>query len=299
MPQLPPAAPSPSGLPVVRIESAAAAELKRDWPAREAEEALRRSFPDGRLIMLVERHPTAGYSVRAPRYGHHLVSADGALVRSARPRVAAWRWERLLFAQVLPLAAALRGRELFHASAVELGGQALAFVGLSGAGKSSVAAHAVARGAGLVTDDVLAVEPSGDAVLAHSGTRLVGLDPRELATLERPAEYGTHLGQSEKTYLDVAVAEGPSPLAALYFLTGTSSPALTITPSAETPSRLLGASFLAYLADPEHLVRHLDVCSAIATRVPTFDVLVPRSVPAARVADSVVAHGYALACGAG
>jgi hypothetical protein len=200
---------------------------------------------------------------------------------------------------VLPLASALRGRQLFHASAIELSGRAFAFVGMSGAGKSSVAAHAVARGARLVTDDVLALEPEHDAVLAHSGTRLVGLDPRQLAALERPRAYGTRLGRSEKAYLDVAVAEGPSELAALYFLAGSTEPLLTITRSRETPSRLLGASFLAYLDDQEHLVRHLDVCSAVAARVQTFDVLVPRSVGASRVADALVAHGRTLLCAAG
>ena len=72
---------------------------------------------------------------------------DGSRVRSALPRIASWRWERLLFAQVLPLASALRGRELFHASAVALDGGASRSSGCPAPGKSSVAAHLVSRGA--------------------------------------------------------------------------------------------------------------------------------------------------------
>jgi hypothetical protein len=55
----------------------------------------------------------------------------------------------------------LAGHSVIHASAVELSGQAVAFVGDSGRGKSTVAALCCAAGARLVSDDVLRVE-AGD-----------------------------------------------------------------------------------------------------------------------------------------
>ena len=48
-------------------------------------------------------------------------------------------WQRFLIAQVLPFAAALHGLEVLHASAVTVAGRALALLGPSGAGKTSLA----------------------------------------------------------------------------------------------------------------------------------------------------------------
>jgi len=54
----------------------------------------------------------------------------------------------------------LRGELVLPASAVQLGGAALAFVRASGMGKSTLAALLCASGHGLVTDDVLRVDPA-------------------------------------------------------------------------------------------------------------------------------------------
>jgi hypothetical protein len=53
---------------------------------------------------------------------------------------------------------AISGRCVLHGSAVDMGGHALAFVGVSGQGKSTMAAIFCAAGASLVTDDVLPLE---------------------------------------------------------------------------------------------------------------------------------------------
>jgi hypothetical protein len=57
---------------------------------------------------------------------------------------------------------AMTGRCVLHGSAVDIGGHALAFVGVSGQGKSTLAAILCAAGASLVTDDVLPVEFAAD-----------------------------------------------------------------------------------------------------------------------------------------
>ena len=53
---------------------------------------------------------------------------------------------------------AMGGWYVLHGSAVEVGGRALAFVGSSGQGKSTMAAMFCAAGAPLVTDDILPLE---------------------------------------------------------------------------------------------------------------------------------------------
>jgi len=297
IPRLPPGPPVP-GAPRTELVSASASEVDR--AGRGGEVVLLRSFDDGRPMMVVEQSG-AGYRVWAPRFGHHFVSSDGRRVLCALPRIAAWRWERLLFAQVLPLASALQGLELFHASGVVLDGRAIAFVGLSGTGKSSTAAHLVARGHPFLTDDVLALEAADGELLAHPGTSLVGLDPRELARMDAGAgpRRGGVVGRSDKTYVTVEPVSRPVPLGGLYFLeAGGTGRSARIDPVEESAELLLGSSFLTYLASPLHLLHHLDVCAGIAESVPTFSVVVPPAVDAVGTAAAIEAHALGLAAGA-
>lgn len=63
----------------------------------------------------------------------------------------------------------VRTRPVLHASAVELDGSALAFVGNSGQGKSTMAALMCAGGARLITDDVLNVDLDANSAYARLG----------------------------------------------------------------------------------------------------------------------------------
>ncbi|MBA2954242.1 hypothetical protein GON03_07905 [Nocardioides sp. MAH-18] len=67
----------------------------------------------------------------------------------------------LVSGTVLAFVLAMRGEAVLHASAVQVGDAALAFVGASGMGKSTMATLLCAAGARLVTDDVLRVDTTG------------------------------------------------------------------------------------------------------------------------------------------
>lgn len=69
----------------------------------------------------------------------------------------------------------VRGSLVLHASAVDLGGVAVAFVGRSGMGKSTMAALMCADGARLITDDVLRVDSPGAEPRARLGATDVRL----------------------------------------------------------------------------------------------------------------------------
>jgi hypothetical protein len=69
--------------------------------------------------------------------------------------------------RVLPFALQAQGRELLHASAVEMPMGAIAFCGASGAGKSTMAAALGDRGNPPVADDALLFEPANEGIRVH------------------------------------------------------------------------------------------------------------------------------------
>lgn len=78
----------------------------------------------------------------------------------------------------------LRGECVLHASAVECDGQAVALVGRSQSGKSTLAALAALNGARLVTDDVLRVVEDSGGLVCHRGGSDLRLRPSSKALAE-------------------------------------------------------------------------------------------------------------------
>jgi hypothetical protein len=270
-----PAAPT-DALRRVMLERVDAAALDAFCGSAPAERLVDFRFADGDPMMRIDARGGAGFEIQAPRHGSHLVSPDGALVRSVLPEDGSRRWERLLAAQVLPLAAALQGLEPLHASAVSLGDRAVAFVAPSGVGKTSIAARLVADGATFVADDVLAVEPLGEALLAHPGVGLLNMPDAD----------------GEKMQVAVVTAGAPLPLAAVYFLRAGAEDERLRVESEHPPAarRLLAGTFLRYLRSPERLVVHLDVCARIGATVPAFEVVLPKGVSPVLAAAAVRDH---------
>jgi HprK-related kinase B len=77
------------------------------------------------------------------------------------------------------------GGTMLHASAVVRDRQALAVVGQSGSGKSSVAVRLLERGFDFLTNDRLIVLPAGRGVTAHGLPKLPRVNPGTLLASER------------------------------------------------------------------------------------------------------------------
>lgn len=90
---------------------------------------------------------------------------------------------------VLAFVLAASGRYVLHGSAVDVGGTAIAFVGSSGQGKTTMAAVLCAAGAGLITDDILPLEfdthATGTAVRCRRSTHELRLRPKAAELLAR------------------------------------------------------------------------------------------------------------------
>jgi hypothetical protein len=280
------------------LERAPRADVDGRWRAANPHTVVEHRLMDGSVGMSVQRDDKLGFRIWAPRHGCYLVAPNGRNVLAAPPSGPAWRWERLVLAQVLPLAAVLRGKEILHASAVALSGQAVAFMGVSGAGKTTLAGRLAARGAQLVTDDVLALDLAGATVRAHRGSALARIDPAELRTLP-PAEreaLGPVRARGEKWHIAPPPARDRMPLGLTYHLARASrfDGVQLVRVDPYDPALLLGNAFLPYLRDAGRLRRQLDVCSAIARDTPLYQVRVGATAGSAQVAEAVHAHARSL-----
>jgi hypothetical protein len=281
-----------NGHRTVAIEPRSSADLESGWNARQATRVLERRRRDGGLVMAVDYASGFGYRVHAPRNGRHVVSPDGRRIVSAVPPIARWRWERLLFAQVLPLASTLQGLELLHASAVEWQHRTVAFVARAGTGKTSTAAHVVALGGTLLTDDVLALEETDGMLVGHSGAPTLSIDDAELARMspEGRQRLGVPVGRAEKLVLSVPVEPRANRLDGLYFLARSSTGGLEIERLDADPVRLLANSFNVYVRTPERIVNQLAIAARLTETLPVHRVRIPVGVPAPEVARAIVTH---------
>jgi hypothetical protein len=287
-----------AGRPRTVLELVDSAGLEAAWGSPGGQRLLEEELGDrADPARSIDHKPGVGYRLHARHFGLALVDEDGARVRCAPPAGEPWSWQRFLVGRVLPWAAVLRGVEVFHASAVVRDGGALAFIGPTGAGKTSLALHLVLAGAALLTDDVLALDVDDGALRAHPGPGLLAVRRAERTRLsrERWAALGEELGDSGKAYVAVRRAEQAVPLRALYFLEpGVGGPLVR---RVERPNgvQLLGSSFNQSIQTPARLRRQLDLCAELAARTPVFRLGVDPGVGAAALAEAVVRHAGGLA----
>jgi hypothetical protein len=245
---------------------------------------------EGEVLFRIEEHPEAGYRVWGPDHGVHLLSRDGRRLGCDPAGSREEAWQRLVIAQALPFAALLQGLEVFHASAVARNGEAIATIGPSGAGKTSVALELCRLGADFLADDVLAVEIDGERLLAHPGTQLAGLDHAEaerLAGAGAPRLEPVIAVNERERLVRMSGAVAPAPLAALIFLDrrldGPDQPRFEPVPDAQW---LLSATFNFVLNTPERLRSLLEVC-ALAARCRVERVLAGPHASATELAQAI------------
>jgi hypothetical protein len=117
-----------------------------------------------------------GYLLRFPELADFSVDADGReIVCLPEPELPPHTMRHLLLDQVLPLVLTIRGRKALHATAVLTAAGVCAFTGLTGTGKSTLAASLLLAGYPVLSDDCLVLEEDNGQVLAtpaYPGLRL-------------------------------------------------------------------------------------------------------------------------------
>lgn len=240
--------------------------------------------PDGTIWTEFHRCGLS-YLLRFPGFADFDVSADGTEVAShPSPGTDRFTVEHLYINQVLPLALSRQGRLAFHASAVTVPGGAVAFLGRSGVGKSTLAAQFATSGASFLTDDGLLMLESPDGYMVspnHPSIRL--WDDSQKALLDLGLARAPSLSFTSKARVlagdGLPFCQEPQRLLAAYVLDEQISVADVVIGRLSLAASLLAwirNSFLLDVEDPVLLARHFQNATDVAAAIPTYHLHYPR-----------------------
>lgn len=242
------------------------------------------TFPDGTLWTQFFRQG-AGYLLRFPELADFEVSADGCIVRGwPAPGVSSPTVEHLYLNQVMPLALSRQDKLVLHGSAVEIGGQGVAFLGESGRGKSTLAASFASEGARFLTDDGLLLAWASDRCMilpSHPSIRL--WEDSQDALIGQSAAIAPAVSFTSKARFlagpDIAFCDDARPLRRVFFLGEGDALVPTIEPlrPAEALIELVKHSFLLDIEARDMLARHFDEVSRLAALPVYFRLDYPRA----------------------
>ncbi len=206
---------------------------------------------------------------------------------------------RFLFAnQVLPLALSRQGKLVFHASAVEIDGGAVAFLGASGRGKSTLAASFATNGVRFLTDDGLVVESADgqwQVLPSHPSIRL--WEDSQEALMDAQAQLAPPVSYTSKSRFlagdRVAFRDRPRPLRRVYFLGEGDAQAIAFErlKPGEALIELLKHSFLLDIEERQMLAAHFEELSNLVAQPIYYRLDFPRYFHRlAEVRQAVIRH---------
>jgi hypothetical protein len=259
-------------------------------------------FPDGTLWTSFY-HTGQDYLLRFPDLADFTVSSDGLEVTAYPvPGVSEQTIEHLYLNQVLPLALSRQFKLVLHASAVEIENFAVAFLGVSGRGKSTLAASFSTSGCRFLTDDGLQLEKGPDGYLiqpSHPSIRLWDDSRQALipdtAQAAPPVDFtpkSRFLADDEVAYCDVA-----RPLRCVYFLGEGDTDTVSIEPVSGRDAMidLVRHSFLLDIEAREMLMHHFGQLTELAKNPMFFRLDYPRQYEMLpQVRNAVIRHAASL-----
>jgi hypothetical protein len=248
--------------------------------------------PPGRLLAL--RDPDvggctivetpAGHTIRFTDECDFRISADQrSIVVDVAPEFKRELAPVILTGNVLAAVLGLQGECVLHASGVRSDDLTLAILGGAGLGKSTLAALLCARGAELISDDLLRVAANGDRPYCYTGTTQIRLRPKaaQLAASFSPtAREPTTDGR-----MGVRPAQAPGPTFELdaVLIPKPSRRARNLRvrrlPEKEALVEVLSYPRVLGWHESGPIRRHFKVCAEIAAHVPVFDALIPWGPP--------------------
>ena len=253
-------------------------------------------FPDGKIWLAFAR-VGPDYLLRFPELADFVVSADGKQIRCLQMSATPVETIRhLLLDQVIPLVLSKRGELVLHASAVETPRGAIAFLGTTGWGKSTLAASFSEQGFRFLTDDCLLLKESGQQLVvipSYPGLRLwpeaVSALFEDEPGLSQVAHYTVKKRVSRNGGL--RFSSEPVPLRRMYFLVAPEEARAAISINAVSPREafieLVKYAYVLDITDRERLKEDFQRVSRLAVLPLFYRVAFPRDfslLPAVRQA---------------
>jgi hypothetical protein len=253
----------------------------------EGPTTLSSSAPAGQVVAALDR-PGAGYAatlrgdlVTVRFYETAEFEVDmrgGTIVARPAPGGGEAMIPVLLAGNVLAIVLGLRGSFVLHASAVELGGAAIAFAGPSGAGKSTVAALLCAAGGAIVGDDTAHVEMRDGVRVVHHGPHELRLRPQAAALADGVSGDVSETADG-RLAVDCRAAGGVTTRLGAIALPRRPADAGGLTARRLGPRQSLEALLrcprVTGWQTPAPLRLHFDACARIAEELPVFGVDLP------------------------
>jgi len=227
------------------------------------------------------------FLLRFPGLADFVISADGRQIDAwSDPTIGAGTLDHLLLDQVLPRTLAQQGRLVLHAGAVRIDDQAVAFIGDTGSGKSTLTASFHSAGYPLLSDDGLVLKTEEGLVRALPTYPSLRLWPESVSGLyaQQPTIVPmAHYTAKQRVILNgvPVAANNPLPLASLYVLAPevkavTASVSLTLLRPCEACIAIIRNSFQLDLTDRCRVAELFADASRIANSLPVFSLRYPR-----------------------
>jgi hypothetical protein len=295
----------PLALPKHSGSSFAEIQLRRGTPKKFADAiAGTQLTARGDWYQFAHLHDGSSYA-RWRGLGEFLVSADGERIFCARaPDAPMESFQVYLLGHALSFALVKAGFEPLHGTAIEHEGQAIAFLGESGFGKSTLAGSFIAAGCRLLTDDLLLLRPSVGTLIAYPGPPRIKLHPDSAGLHFGATGTGVPMNaETSKHVIPLGAAQrcrGPVPLRTIYVLASPDEMwrkrRVRFEPLVSRAAffALVGNTFNRNIADSGRLKRQLTDTARVLRHVPVRKLYHPRSlarlpdIRAAILADSRV-----------
>lgn len=223
LPELvPERSPAGSETDIVHVEwTSRAAPIVAEWYHQWGADDVWARFGETAEGFVVEFPDTATFLLT--HNAHHI----DARVRPNAPMVTA---RHVLLNQVLPLVLSRLRPLVLHAGAVAVDGAVVAFVGPTGAGKSTLVAACARLGAEVMADDSLVVYPEGGgwrAIPSYPAVRLWESAMDHVGWASADAEVVAHYSEKRRVVPQTGgwrFAEGPRPLTRILLLAAADQP---------------------------------------------------------------------------
>jgi hypothetical protein len=241
-------------------------------------------MPGGSVWALFYRRGSS-YLIRFPGLADFELAADGHAVEGYPANgVSDGTVNHLYLNQVVALALSRQMQLVLHGSAVEVGATAIAFLGHSGRGKSTLAASFATHGMRFITDDGLLLRESetGGYLIQPSHPSIRLWDDSRQAVLPAATSVAPAVDYTPKLRMlagaEVPFCPEPRPLRQIFVLGTVETDTICISPISARDAVIEAARncFLLDVDEQTALKHHYQQLLALASRVPFFRLDFPR-----------------------